>query len=190
MKIIIGAGDTKQDGWLALQEYELDLLDIKSYKEYAEINSVDAFLSEHVFEHLTEEEGRCAAKNLYMFLKPGGYIRIAVPDGNFKNEVYQDVVKVGGPGPVDHPASSHKIVYDYKLLKDVFESAGFETNLLEYCDEKGDFHYKHWNAMDGKIGRSYRFDTRNFDDTLGFTSIIMDAYKPIFIRQEVYVNSA
>ncbi|MCG7420358.1 methyltransferase domain-containing protein [Macrococcus epidermidis] len=186
MKIILGAGNTTQDGWISLQEDELNMLKEEDFQKYAKKNEVDAFLSEHVFEHLNEHDGRIAAKNIFKYLRPGGYIRLAVPDKNFENDKYQNIVKIGGPGPIDHPAASHKIVYDYLLLKDVFESAGFTVNLLEYCDENKNYHYKYWNEDDGKIGRSYRFDTRNFDNTLGFTSIIMDAHKPLIIKHDVY----
>lgn len=88
------------------------------------------------------------------------------------------MIKVGGPGHEEHPASAHKVVYDYKRLVSVFESAGFEVSLLEYCDEQGDFHYKEWDEEKGKICRSYRFDNRNSKDKLGMVSIIIDAVKP------------
>ena len=77
--------------------------------------------------------------------------------------------------------NTHKVVYDYKTLRDVFEKAGFVVDLLEYCDENGVFHYKYWNELDGKIGRSLRFDTRNQGGKLGMVSIIIDAKKPLII---------
>ena len=52
-------------------------------------------------------------------------------------------------------------------------------NILEYCDENGDFHYKPWDESKGKIYRSYRFDNRNSSNKLGMVSIIIDAVKPI-----------
>lgn len=51
----------------------------------------------------------------------------------------QNIVQIGGPGPKDHPAASHKIVHNYKTLTKMFETAGFEVVLLEYCDENGSF---------------------------------------------------
>ena len=94
------------------------------------------------------------------------------------------MVQVGGPGPADHPAATHKILYDYEALKRVFESAGFEVSLLEYCDENGDFHFTYWNESDGRIGRSFRYDTRNSMEKLGMVSIIVDAKKPLVIKQQ------
>ncbi len=49
-----------------------------------------------------------------------------------KNEDYQHIVQVGGPGPKDHPASGHKIVHTYKTLTKMFAEAGFTISLLEY----------------------------------------------------------
>lgn len=159
MRIILGAGQTQFEGWIATPESELNLLSDDDWSRLFEPESVDAFLAEHVWEHLEYEEGIIAAQNCYKYLKFGGYVRCAVPDKNFRNEWYQNTVQVGGLGPIDHPAATHKIVYNYKTLRNIFESAGFEVSLLEYCDERGDFYYTYWNEADGKIGRSFRFDT-------------------------------
>lgn len=182
MKIIIGAGNTNYEGWIATQEEQLNLLSASDWDKMFPKDSVDAMLAEHVWEHMTYEEGIKAAKNCFEHLKSGGYIRCAVPDKNYRNEWYQNMVQVGGPGPKDHPAATHKIVYDYKIFKSVFEAAGFQVSLLEYCDEDGDFHYVYWNENDGRIGRSLRFDTRNSIEKLGMVSIIIDAKKPIIIN--------
>ncbi|MCO5218052.1 MAG: methyltransferase domain-containing protein [Thermomicrobiales bacterium] len=181
IRIIVGAGATTQEGWISTQESELDLLNPDDFARRFAPESVDAFLAEHVWEHMTADEGQIAARTCYRYLKPGGYIRIAVPDANFRNDAYQQMVQIGGPGPVDHPAASHKIVYDYRTLMSVFEEAGYEVALLEYCDDQGNFHYRYWNPDDGHIGRSYRFDTRNSSKKLGMVSIIIDAFKPLTI---------
>ena len=182
LKIILGAGKTKFEGWISTQESELNLLNRADFERRFKENSIEAMLSEHVWEHMTKEEGIIGAKNCYDFLKEGGYIRVAVPDKNFRNEWYQNMVKVGGPGPIEHPSYTHKIVYDYLTIGEVFKTAGFCVELLEYCDEKGDFHYKYWNEEDGKIGRSFRFDTRNSKENLGMVSIIIDAKKQLVIK--------
>ena len=67
--------------------------------------------------------------------------------------------------------------FDYKNLKYVFEQAGFAVEFLEYCDELGDFHYREWSVNEGKIGRSFNYDTRNSNGKLGMVSIIIDAKK-------------
>lgn len=181
MKVIIGAGKTEITGWKSTQETELNILKEKDWLKHHNYENLDALLAEHVWEHLTFEEGVQAAQNCYKFLKPGGYIRSAVPAVNFDNAWYQNMVQIGGPGPEDHPASSHKIVYDYKRFVEVYERAGFIVNLLEYCDEEKKFHYNYWNSDDGMIGRSYRYDTRNSESKLEMVSIIIDARKELVI---------
>ncbi len=178
VRITIGSGDQRYPGWLATQREDLDLLARHTWAAGYEAGTIDALLCEHVWEHLTEAEGRAAARLCFEFLRPGGYLRVAVPDRNFPDPVYQDTVKVGGPGPADHPAADHKIVYDYCLFQDVFASAGFEVDLLEYCDASGRFHYNQWNIADGPIYRSLMVDHRNRDGKIGFASLILDARKP------------
>lgn len=41
---------------------------------------VDAFLAEHVWEHLSLEDAHRAARNCHEYLHPGGRLRLAVPD--------------------------------------------------------------------------------------------------------------
>lgn len=179
MKIIIGAGKAKYNGWISTQEEQLNLMSIEQWKRLTEDDAIEAMLAEHVWEHFSYEDGIKAAENCYEFLEPGGYIRAAVPDKNFKSQWYQNMIRVGGPGHENHPATDHKMVYDYKTFVEVFEKAGFKVTLLEYCDEAGDFHYIQWDENKGKINRSYRFDSRNSKDKLGMVSIIIDAVKPV-----------
>ncbi len=178
LRIIIGAGEQRYDGWIATQQEDLDLLDPRGWTRHFPDRRVDAFLCEHVWEHLTEQEGRRAARHCFEVLKPGGHLRCAVPDANFPDPAYQQMVQIGGPGPADHPAADHKIVYDHVLLADVFQSAGFEVDLLEHCDASGRFHYHQWSPDDGPIYRSLLSDHRNKGGKLGFVSLILDARKP------------
>ena len=177
MRIIVGAGKTSYPGWVSTQEDELNLLNREDFSRLFSNEKPSAMLAEHVWEHMTFEEGCFAAQNCYDYLQDGGYIRVAVPDKNFRNEWYQNMVKVGGNGDPTHPSFTHKIVYDYKTLTEVFRHAGFTVELLEWCDEDGVFHHVHWDEKDGKIGRSLRFDTRNKNGKLGMVSLIIDAKK-------------
>ena len=177
LRIIIGAGEQRYAGWIATQREDLNMLRPDLWQAFFGERLVDAFLCEHVWEHLSELEGRAAARLCYQYLRPGGYLRCAVPDAYFPNAEYQRVVQIGGPGPVYHPAAEHKIVYTYTLFQDIFAQAGFIVDLLEYCDEHGRFHYNQWQASKGKIYRSLLFDHRNQNGTIGFTSIILDAIK-------------
>jgi predicted SAM-dependent methyltransferase len=177
LRIIIGAGEQRWQGWIPTQKDELDLLRPKDWEISFHSRPADAFLCEHVWEHLTEVEGQ-AAEMCFKYLKPGGYLRCAVPDANFPNLEYQKQAQVGGPGPKDHPAADHKIVYDYRKFMDVFANAGFDVDLLEYCDEQGRFHYHQWSINEGPIYRSLFLDLRNREGVISNVSLILDARKP------------
>ena len=179
LRVIVGAGDQAYPGWISTGKKQLDLIRSEDWSESFGSRLVDTFLAEHVWEHLTEAEGRRAASLCYRYLKPGGVLRCAVPDANFPDEAYQRSVQVGGPGPVDHPAVDRKIVYDYRRFRDVFVSAGFEVDLLEYCDGEGRFHHCRWDPSDGPIYRSLLSDHWNKEGRLGFVSIVLDARKPL-----------
>ena len=131
-------------------------------------------LAEHVWEHLTIDQGLEAAQRCFEYLKPGGYLRVAVPDGFHPDELYRHRVRPGGSGA---GADDHRVLYNHITLADIFEKAGFRVDLLEYFDSEGKFHFVDWNPEDGKINRSWRFDRRNEDGATNYTSIILDAYK-------------
>jgi predicted SAM-dependent methyltransferase len=170
LKIIVGSDNSLFKGWFSTDQDVLNLLNQEHWKKYFSPFSIDAILAEHVWEHLTAAEGLTAAKNCYSYLKEDGYLRVAVPDGFHPNPEYIDMVDVGGK-------DDHKVLYNYKSFKNVFESAGFKVNLLEYFDEEGEFHFEEWNIEDGYVKRSKKYDSRNKDGKLNFTSIILDAYK-------------
>lgn len=178
LRVILGAGEQRWDGWIATQREDLDLLDPLTWEAWFGSRRAGALLCEHVWEHLTEAQGRAAARLCFEFLQPGGVLRVAVPDANFPDPEYQRTVQVGGPGPADHPAADHRVVYDFRLLADVFRGAGFEVDLLEYCDDAGRFHFRPWSLEAGPVYRSLRLDSRNRGGHLRFVSLILDARKP------------
>jgi predicted SAM-dependent methyltransferase len=177
-RIIIGASSQTYPGWVQTQQDDLDITSWSDWTAMFAPGSLTHILAEHVWEHLTFDEGRQAAQHCFAMLAPGGMVRCAVPDGNFPDENYQQTVQVGGPGPADHPAASHKVVYAWESLYNMYQRAGFDVKLNEWCDESGGFHTIDWDKRDGFIYRSARFDPRNNDGQLGFVSLIIDAVKP------------
>jgi predicted SAM-dependent methyltransferase len=178
LRVIIGAGDQQWPGWVVTQKEQLDFLNPEDWQDSFHNRPVDALLCEHVWEHLTESEGRAAAALCFRWLRPGGYLRVAVPDGNYPDPDYQILARVGGPGPKDHPAAGHKTLYDYKTFSDIFTGAGFNVDLLEYCDNQGRFQYHQWSVDDGPIYRSLLLDHRNQGGVIRSVSLILDAKKP------------
>jgi predicted SAM-dependent methyltransferase len=175
LRIVLGASGIHDGGWIPTEIGVLDILNSRHWTRVFAENSIDAILAEHVWEHLTPEQGLVAACNCLRFLKLGGYLRVAVPDGFHPDPSYIDYVRVGGTGA---GADDHKVLYTCETFRDLFERAGFEVELLEYFDSAGAFHAVEWDPGAGKIHRSKRFDERNQDGRLNYTSIILDARKP------------
>lgn len=173
-RIILGASFTQYAGWISTEINDLDITSRENFARYWQPNSCQSFLAEHVWEHLSEEEARIANENCFYFLKPGGHLRIAVPDGFHPDQKYINAVRPGGNGP---GAMDHKVLYTYKVLAKSLSDVGFEVSLLEYWDENTQFHFQEWNSTNGHIERSKRFDPRNQNGNLIYTSLIVDAVK-------------
>jgi predicted SAM-dependent methyltransferase len=174
VKLVIGASGSYDKGWIDTDIEYLNLLVSQHWETYFQKNSIDAILAEHVWEHLNLDNGLTAAKRCFEYLKPGGYLRVAVPDGFCPDKKYIDDVKPGGTGA---GADDHKVLYNHKTFVELFAKAGFRAELLEYYDMDGKFHCVNWNPENGKIWRSKRFDDRNKDGTLNYTSLILDLHK-------------
>lgn len=174
-KIVIGSANISQPQWVATDKSSLDILNRDSFARYWQSNSRLAFMAEHVWEHFTEDNAATANVNCFEFLKPGGRLRIAVPDGFHPDPSYIESVRPGGTGD---GAKDHKVLYNYKSITEKLLTAGFKVELLEYWDTNGQFHFHEWSSEDGHVRRSKRYDPRNQDGSLTFTSLIVDAIKP------------
>ncbi len=175
LRIVLGAGGIPVKGWLLTDIDQLNILVDRDWRFYFRPCSIEAIVAEHVWEHLSEEEALRAARMCFRYMRPGGRLRVAVPDGFHPKSEYIDAVKPGGSGP---GADDHKVLYKWLTLRRLFEAAGFETTALEYFDEQGRFHSIEWAPGEGIVRRSMRFDPRNQDGELRYTSIIVDAIKP------------
>ena len=175
LKLQVGSSGLKQNGWISSEQGFLNLLHPSDWLQYFNYDSLDSVLAEHVWEHLAETEATTAAKTVFKFLKPGGHLRIAVPDGFHPDKNYIDAVKPGGSGS---GAFDHKILYTYRSLANVFVQCGYSVDILECFDENRVFLTKAWQTSDGFVHRSKNHDTRNTKGSLNYTSIIIDAIKP------------
>ena len=171
LRVTLGAGPTKFDGWF---QTDKEILDVTSPEDWSILfapDSIDFLLSEHMLEHLSEDEARAALTECHRYLKPAGLFRLAVPDGYRRDPTY---VKEVAP-----PNDGHKMLYNIDTLTAMLKSVGFMTTPLEYFDAQEQFHAIAWDQNDGMIMRSVRFDTQaEFQrDGLFFTSLIIDARK-------------
>ena len=174
LRIVVGASGVYELDWLPTDIHLLNMLRHEDWNEYFAPSSIDAILAEHVWEHLTPEQALHCAINCRIYLRTGGYLRIAVPDGFHPNPSYIENVRPGGSGL---GADDHRVLYTYQSLSQLLEQAGFTVNLLEYFDETGTFHNAEWDPQDGMVHRTWRFDERNRDGKPHYTSLLADAFK-------------
>lgn len=174
-KLNVGSGNVEFDKeWFSCDINLLNLTKRSDWFRLLGFTKVNNIFAEHVWEHLSDEDTYLANQNCYKFLKKNGRLRIAVPDGNHPNKDYIDYVKPNGIGI---GSDDHKILYNYCSMKKRLEEVGFRVELLEYWDENGKFHYKDWTNEYGKVRRSRRYDSRNSNGELNYTSLIIDAIK-------------
>jgi predicted SAM-dependent methyltransferase len=172
MKIVVGAASTAFPGWLSTDISTLDVIKEDSWSSFVGNALLTNVLAEHIWEHLTMEDGRIAAAHAFKHLISPGRMRIAVPDANFPHREYLDMCKV-------KPTSDHLSFYTVYSLTNLLESVGFTVKPLEYFDNEGRFHINPWSRNDGFISRSLLNDRRNRDQdgTIAYTSLIVDALK-------------
>lgn len=179
MKIIVGAGGTSQPGWLSLEESDLDITNIAQWSQWFLPGSLDAIVAEHVWEHLTVEEGLQAARNCYLYLRPQGVLRIAVPDSNHPNENYWNWCAPG----IGYNGDDHKVFYNCSMLCDVLRRAGFICRPREFFSD-GNLFSDFTSDANGHIERTIRTYPATIKGAfLGFilgtdyTSLIVDGIK-------------
>lgn len=101
-------------------------------------DSVDHIYSSHMFEHLTWEQSLVVAKECFRVLRPGGVLRIAVPDLRTMIERYQrdssDNASQGFVASLHlrgtwrdilHPGANHAQMFDARSLLHLLRQAGF-----------------------------------------------------------------
>lgn len=174
IRLILGSGSSTFEGWVSTDVDTLDVTREANWWFLFKKDSITAILAEHVWEHLGDTEAEKAFKNCYEYLKKGGRLRIAVPDGYHPNKSYIEFVRPGGTGP---GSDTHKKLYNYITLGELLSKAGFKVEPLEYWDEGGRFYHKPWKKEDGFIQRSMENDKRNAVEPLSYTSLIIDGIK-------------
>lgn len=117
-------------------------------------SSIDIIYSSHTLEHLNKEDGMNFLKECYRILKPGGFLRIVLPDLKpiidkyLNNEINAvdfieklDVLYYDGPKIFKKFFSfcfsyPHKTMYDYKSLSKIFINLGLNPIKKSYGDSK------------------------------------------------------
>ena len=149
LKLHWGCGRKKKEGWVNVDGWAsaaTDLVyDLRNRMPLAD-GSVAMIFTEHVFEHFTFADGEKIAADFHRVLKPGGTLRLIVPDLQTFAERY-----VAGDREFManfHPQARHlgeglnnifyghfhRGIYDYPMLEDLLKRVGFSAV------RKADFH--------------------------------------------------
>ena len=126
------------EGWKHIDSGDYDHLDsfsITNLGEYKD-NSVDLIYASHVVEYFDREEVEDLLREWYRVLKPGGVLRVAVPNFQKISHLYSTgeynldyfVGLLYGKMSMADATIYHKTVYDFESLAKVFEAAGFKDS--------------------------------------------------------------
>jgi predicted SAM-dependent methyltransferase len=141
LRLHLGSGRSPKLGWINLDLFgdRVDLAWDLCRPLPFQGGSVDAVFQEHLLEHFTLEKGLALTGQCYRVLKPGGVLRIGVPDAKAYARAY--VHDGGGPIASVRPGRptrllalqevfyrhGHRTMYDFDTLALVCNAAGFET---------------------------------------------------------------
>lgn len=133
MKLHLGCGKRNIPGFV-----HIDAVDYPHIDHVATIDnlsfipdsSVDLIYNCHVLEHFKRRDVVRVLREWFRVTKPGGILRISVPDFAKLCEVYQregnlDMVIGALFGRQDYLYNIHYNVFDFKSLSDVLHQAGF-----------------------------------------------------------------
>lgn len=112
---------------------------LRNYKS----NSVDLIYACHVLEHFSRWEYEYVLTRWFELLKPGGKLRIAVPNFEAICEHYtktKDLTILMGLlyGGQDYNENYHYVTFDMQLLSNVLKKIGF-TNIEKYNTEETEY---------------------------------------------------
>lgn len=175
IRLAIGPETHCTADWIPAARDQLDLVNPASWSCFFQKSSVDAILAERVWDQMSEQDSRLAARNCFQFLKPGGYLRVAVPDGfhpaqQRKNSGCSEDAAIG--------RGRCSKLYNHKSFANAFVAVGFNVQLIEFFDQEGVFHSNHWDVSKGLVKRTLLFDDRNIAQPFAYTSLVLDAVKP------------
>lgn len=135
MKLHLGCGNKHIEGFVNVDARDLagvDLVDEISLLGKFKENSVELIYASHVLEHTGRLTYMQPLQRWYDVLKPGGTLRIAVPD---IGKVAEHYMKFGNLkllrgflwGGQNYPQNFHYMGWDFSCLKEDLEAVGFKN---------------------------------------------------------------
>jgi predicted SAM-dependent methyltransferase len=135
MKLHLGCGKRRFPGYVHVdirQEINPEVIDDVFKLEKFENDSAEIIYNSHVLEHVDRQGSYEALKRWYDVLKPGGILRVSVPDMEavFEHYVYHRDLKIlyaflwGSQKYEKYDYHYHG--WDFKTLKEAMEMTGFK----------------------------------------------------------------
>ena len=141
--VYFGATFGRQPGWTSFWgPKQLDITNETNLAQHFCPGSVDAFKSEHTYEHIPFPITKHSWELLHRYLKPTGYFRMAIPS-------FQAGHKKTRREPRDHCN-----FMTHTVIEETFRATGYRTQLLEYVANNTLFAPRTWDLCTGEIGRS------------------------------------
>jgi len=134
MKLHLGSSEKHIDGYINVDIRDLpgvDIIDNIITLEKFENNTADLIYSSHVLEHTGRREFMSVLKRWYDVLKPGGVLRLAVPDLEAVFKHYQenhDLLVLRGflYGGQTYAENYHYCGWDFQTLSSELKEVGFK----------------------------------------------------------------
>lgn len=167
IKLHLGCFDRKIHGFVNIDirkdvcpDIVDDVFKLTSFKE----DSVDLIYACHVLEHADYKQSMDALARWHKILKPGGVLRLAVPDmeAHFAHYYYHRDLRLLHStfwGSQKHPFDYHKNGWDFKKLKEDLTSSDF-YDIIRYdwrktehfhVDDYSQTYYPHMDKENGKL---------------------------------------
>ena len=139
MKLNLGCGYDYKEGWINVDAYTPQYVDVFDYVETLrkfKRMTVDHIYAAHVLEHLSQKDARKAVRRWYNLLKIDGIVEIIVPNIPVIIEKWIHVYRMNYPnlwgktsqmiwGDQAHEGEFHRWGYDAPSLRYILEKAGF-----------------------------------------------------------------
>lgn len=134
-RLHVGCGNRYIPGFIHIDVRKLPHVDYVASADKLDMfddNSVDLVYSCHVLEHFRRHQIENVLREWHRVLKPGGILRIAVPDFESMVKVfkkYKDIELIMGLlyGRQDYPENTHFVAFDFSYAKKGLMEVGFKN---------------------------------------------------------------
>lgn len=151
VRLNIGAGGTKYNGWISVEKDLLDITQLSDFDFYFSRKKISKILAEHVVEHVYKSDFINFLYFVRKYLEPMASIRIAVPDAYHPSDYVRELTK---PGGLESGADDHRFFYSIDHMREIASSLNYILDPIEYFDKNGVFHSKLNSWDNGYICRS------------------------------------